>query len=400
MRIVLPLMVVLALLVSGVVLLLGWGDREEEGVRASLSAVAAIAGGDTVGFARAVEPRPFVFPEDHGPHPDYRTEWWYLTGNLESDRGDPFGFQLTFFRNSLSPAPVGRASEWDTNQLWMAHFALTDVAREAHVVGERFARGAAGMAGGTAAPFRIWLGDWELRGVEDDAFPMQLSAEQDGTRVELRLESLKPPVGQGDRGLSQKGPEPGNASYYLSWTRLQVEGTVETGGRTHAVQGTGWMDREWSTSALSEEHVGWDWFSLQLEDGRDLMFFELRRRDGTSDPLNHGILVEEGGASRTLTATEVEVEVLDWWSSPLDGARYPSGWRLRVPGEALELEVLPRVRDQEMNVSFRYWEGAVTVLGTAAGRPVEGVGYVELTGYGEEEGVRGGEGGRGGDRTP
>lgn len=395
MRILLPLMLALVLLVSGIVLLLGWGEREGQGVRATFSAVGAIAGGDTAGFARAVEPRPFVFPEDHGPHPDYRTEWWYLTGNLESDRGEPFGFQLTFFRNSLSPAPVGRESEWDTNQLWMAHFALTDVARDAHTVGERFARGAAGLAGGEATPFRIWLGDWELRGVEDDAFPMDLRAEQDGTRVELRLAPLKPPVEQGDRGLSQKGPEAGNASFYLSWTRLEVQGTVEAGGLTHAVQGTGWMDREWSTSALSAEHVGWDWFSLQLDDERELMFFELRRRDGTSDPLNHGTLVERDGASRALAATEVEVAVLDWWTSPLDGARYPSGWRVRVPGEALDLKVLPRIRDQEMNLSFRYWEGAVTVQGTTSGRPVEGVGYVELTGYGEEQAV-----GRGGERAP
>ncbi len=411
-----PLAVVLSLLAGAVALLLGRTGDESQGVRATLSAAAAIAGGDTVGFARAVEPRPFVFPEDHGPHPAYRTEWWYLTGNLSSEAGDPFGFQITFFRNSLTPETVGRDSAWDTNQLWMAHFAVTDVARGRHVAGERFARGAVGLAGAVADPFRVWLGDWEIRreppslgvgmdtssvtwlpgtdpGVEEPfAFPMRLRAAEDRARVDLRIMPLKPPVGQGERGLSRKGPEAGNASFYLSWTRLEVEGTVEMDGSIHPVRGTGWLDREWSTSALSEEHVGWDWFSLQLADGRDLMFFELRRGDGAPDPLNHGIVVEADGSSRPLAADEVVVEVLDTWSSPLDGAVYPSGWHLSLPGEALDLRVIPRLRDQEMNVSFRYWEGAVTVEGTSAGEPVEGVGYVELTGYGEDPGARGGEG--------
>jgi predicted secreted hydrolase len=406
-RILSAILLALALLGGGVLLLLARGDGDRQGARATLSAVDAIAGGDTVGFARAVEPRPFVFPDDHGPHPEYRTEWWYLTGNLESEAGDPFGFQLTFFRNALAPEPAGRGSVWDTNQLWMAHFALTDVARRRHVVGERFARGAAGMAGGEASPFRVWLGSWEIRGEggrndapdsgspgvhQDGAFPMRLRAEEGDTRVELRLEPLKPPVAQGDRGLSRKGPEPGHASYYLSWTRLRVTGTVESGGRTHPVRGTGWLDREWSTSALPGEHVGWDWFSIQLDDGREVMFFELRRRDGAPEPLNHGVLVEEDGEARLLAADDVDLQVLEWWASPVDGARYPSGWRLRIVAEELELEVTPRLRDQELNVSFRYWEGAVTVAGSSAGVPVEGVGYVELTGYGEGEGARGGPG--------
>jgi predicted secreted hydrolase len=411
-----PLAVLLVLLMGAVALLLGRSQEGSEGVRATLSAAAAIAGGDTAGFARAVEPRPFVFPQDHGPHPAYRTEWWYLTGNLASEAGDPFGFQITFFRNSLAPEAAGRDSAWDTNQLWMAHFALTDVARGRHVAGERFGRGAAGMAGAEADPFRVWLGDWEIRrdppsaeagedaspvtwlpgsgpGVQEAfAFPMRLRAEEDGARVDLRIVPLKPPVGQGDRGLSQKGPEGGNASFYLSWTRLEVTGTVEVDGAMHTVRGTGWLDREWSTSALSEDHVGWDWFSLQLADGRDLMFFELRRRDGAPDPLNHGILVEADGSSRPMGADAVALEVLETWASPLDGAVYPSGWRLSLPEEALDLRIAPRIRDQEMNVSFRYWEGAVTVEGTSGGEPVEGVGYVELTGYGEDEGARGGEG--------
>jgi len=376
-------------LAGGVVFLLGERGGGGEGARASLSAVGALAGGEVEGFARAEEPRPFVFPEDHGPHPDYRTEWWYLTGNLASPEGDPFGFQLTFFRNSLTPEPVGRDSPWDTRELWMGHFALTDVTGRRHVADERFARGAAGMAGGTVAPFRVWLGDWELSAEpdapSDSAYPMRLRAAQGGVKLDLRLLPLKPVVLQGDRGLSQKGPERGNASYYLSWTRIGASGTLEWDGRVWPVEGTAWMDREWSTSALSEAQVGWDWFALQLDDGRDLMFFELRREDGTRDPLNHGILVGPNGEETPLSAEDVELDVLGQWSSPLDGTVYPSGWRLRIPSAGLDLQVQPRLEAQEMDLSFRYWEGAVTVQGTSEGVPLGGVGYVELTGYGERQ---------------
>jgi len=391
-RIWAPFLTLVVLLAGGVFLLQRGGAGAPEGVRAQLSAASAIAGGDTAGFARALEPREFRFPEDHGAHPEYRTEWWYLTGNVRDEAGDAFGFQVTFFRNALAPGAAGRTSEWDTNQIWMAHFALTDVAGGRHVVGERFARGAAGMAGATVEPFAVWLGDWELlgptEGITDPtgAFPMVVRVRHEGAGVDLRLDTRKPPVLQGDRGLSQKGPEPGNASYYLSWTRLAVSGEIRVGESLHRVEGSAWMDREWSTSALGEEHVGWDWFSLQLGDGRDLMFFELRRRDGTVDPLNQGTLVDTEGGARHLAAEDVEVEVLRRWESPLDGASYPSGWRLTLPDEELVLEIEPKVADQEMNLSFRYWEGAVWVRGTSGGAPIEGVGYVELTGYGEGAG--------------
>jgi len=368
-------------LLAGVLLLVRGRPASDASPRATLSAVAALAGADTAGFSRALQPVPFRFPEDHGPHPEFRTEWWYLTGNLESEGGRPFGFQLTFFRNALAPTPAGRDSAWDTNQLWMAHFGLTDITRGRHLAGERFARGAAGMAGGESDPFRVWLGDWSLEGELGDAFPMNLQASQDGAAIQLRIEPLKPPIFQGEEGLSQKGPDPGNASYYVSWTRLSLSGEVEIEGQSHRVVGTGWLDREWSTSALSEDHVGWDWFSLQLDDDRDLMFFELRREDGTIDPLNHGVLVEPDGAHRALLWDDVEIEVVDWWESSVDGTRYPSGWMLRIASASLELEVTPRLRDQEMNLGFRYWEGAVTARGSDAAGPVEGVGYVELTGY-------------------
>ena len=368
----------------------GAGVDRGDAVSASLSAAGALAGADTTGFARATEPRPFEFPADHGPHPDYRTEWWYLTGNLESAEGRPFGFQLTFFRSALSPGLPDRRSGWNTNQLWMAHFALTDIESERHVTGERFARGAAGLAGGQADPFRVWLHDWEIRGTEPgSAFPMHLEVQQDGVELRLELDEGKGPVPQGIDGWSQKGPEPGNASYYLSWTRMPIDGEVTIDGQRFELRGEGWMDREWSTSALSEANTGWDWFSIQLSDGREIMFFELRRNDGEPDPMNHGSLVAVDGTVRRLGADQVTLEVLDRWASPVDGALYPSRWRMTLPDEELDLTITPRVADQEMNVSFRYWEGAVSVEGRAAGEPVEGLGYVELTGYAEEGGARG-----------
>jgi predicted secreted hydrolase len=377
----------LALLVLGA---LAWGAVRLAGpvgdgeVRAALSAARVLAGSDTAGYARAIEPRPFRFPEDHGPHPEYRTEWWYLTGNLEAADGRPFAFQLTFFRAALAPRAAPRRSGWNTNQLWMAHFGLTDVDGEWHRGAERLARGAGGLAGASAAPFRVWVEDWELEGGAEGLFPLRLRAREGDEALELTLEEGKPVVLQGRDGLSQKGTEPGNASYYYSLTRIPARGTVKVAGERIPVEGSAWMDREWSTSALGDEHVGWDWFSLQLSDGRELMFFQLRRRDGTPDTLGHGALVAPDGGWEVLSAGEVEVGVLDRWESPLDGTAYPSGWRIRLPGHGVDLTAEPRIRDQEMNLTFRYWEGAVRVEGRGVDGPVDGHGFVELTGYAEE----------------
>jgi predicted secreted hydrolase len=357
---------------------------EAEGVRATLSAVGAIAGDDTAGYARAVAPRPFVFPADHGAHPEFRTEWWYFTGNLEGEAGRAFAFQLTFFRSALAPRVPERASGWSTNQLWMAHFALTDEAGRTHRAWERFARGAGGLAGASSDPVTVWVEDWSGRGPEGGGFfPLRLQAREGDWALDLTLDEGKPVVLQGEEGLSRKGSEPGNASYYFSFTRMPARGAVVVEGVRHPVSGRAWLDREWSTSALGSDHVGWDWFSLQLSDGRELMFFELRRADGLADPLNHGALVEPDGRSRTLGGAEVELEALGSWESPLDGVRYPSGWRLRIPGEGVDLRLVPLLPDQEVMLSFRYWEGAVRVEGMGVEGPVEGMGFVELTGYGE-----------------
>lgn len=370
---------VASLLLIGAYVLSGPDEPAEP--RATLS-VAQALGGETAGFARAIAPRSFSFPADHGPHPKFRIEWWYFTGNLETAVGRHFGFQLTFFRTALAPKPVERVSAWGTTQVHMAHFALTDVGGKRFYAFDRFSRSALGLAGAKVQPFHVWLEDWSAQGMGREALPMRLHAAQGGVAIDLTLQSVKPVVLQGNKGLSQKGAEPGNASYYYSLTRMPTRGTIRVASETFQVKGLSWMDREWSTSALEKDQVGWDWFALQLSDGREVMFYQIRRRGGSADPFSSGTLVRADSSTRLLTRDQVQVEVLDHWQSPRGGTRYPSRWRLHIPTEKLELEITPYLNDQELNVSVRYWEGAVQAHGTGNGQPLSGNGYVELTGYG------------------
>lgn len=343
--------------------------------------VADMLSGADAGFERAREVREFVFPDDHGPHPDFQTEWWYYTGNIQAEDGRRFGFQLTFFRFALSAERVRRPSAWATNQVYMAHFAVTDVAADRFVSFERFSRGALGLAGARSEPYRVWLEDWEAKSLGEPLFPLQLRASEADAAIELELHGGKPVVLQGDRGLSRKSAEPGNASYYYSITRMAAEGRIRVGGNVHVVTGTAWLDREWGTSALASDQVGWDWFALQLSDGYDLMFYQLRRPDGRPHEFSAGGLVDPDGTTRRLHRGDVQTDVLTYWESPVDGTRYPGRWMLWVLDEALELEIVPHIPNQEMNLSVRYWEGAVRVKGRHGSRDVTGSGYVELTGY-------------------
>lgn len=363
-----------------------------------LSVAAALTAPPAAGFARAEGPPPpgFPGPGDHRPHPAYRTEWWYFTGNLQGGvDGEPdaadrrLGYQLTFFRNALAPpgATTGRSSAWAADQAWLAHFAVSDGAGGFHSF-ERWGRGALGLAGAETAPFSLWLGDWSAAAAPAAGppgpaglFPLRLAAADGEVAVDLVLSAAKPPVAQGEGGWSRKGSQPGNASYYYSYTRLDTRGTVTLGGRPLAVAGSSWLDREWSTSALEAGQNGWDWFSLQLDDGRDLMYYRIRRDDGSADRHSEGSLVGPDGERRPLPAAAVELTPRGWWTSPRSGARYPVRWSLRIPTAGLDLVVEPLLDDQELDVSFVYWEGAVRVAGTSRGAPIAGVGYLEMTGY-------------------
>lgn len=352
------------------------------GMSAAAGPLAGILGPDagSEGFERVLGPCRFEFPRDHGPHGRFRTEWWYFTGHLSTRALRRFGFQLTFFRFALAPAPPSRPSRWASRDVYMAHFAVTDVEAGGFHAFERFARGAAGLAGARAAPFRVWVEGWEAASAGEGFLPLRLRAARAAVALDLELRPGKPWVAQGDRGFSVKGDRPGNASCYYSFTRLPAAGSLRVGGDVHRVSGNAWLDREWSTSALGPELAGWDWFAFHLEDGRDFMFYRLRRRDGAADPASAGVLVDAGGGVRRLAANDVDLEVLDTWTSPDGGAVYPVRWSVRAPALGLAFEVEPLIDDQEHRGRFRYWEGAVRVRG-AAGSPVSGSGYVELVGY-------------------
>lgn len=331
------------------------------------------------GFARVYQPREFHFPADHGPHPRYQTEWWYYTGNVETDTGRPFGYQLTFFRRALTPDGPERTSAWATNQIYMAHFAITDVAGGRFQAFERFSRSAVGLAGARAAPYRVWLEDWSAEETEPGV--VRLRASTNDITLDLTLRSSKAPVLHGNAGLSQKSAKPGNASYYYSLTRIETAGTLVINGQKHDVEGLTWMDHEFGTSYLADNQVGWDWFSLQLDGGRELMYFEIRRADGSVEPLSGGTLVQPDGTTQHLERSAIVIDVETYWTSPRTGARYPAAWHIAVPSAGVHLDVRPYVADQELDVSYAYWEGAVEIKGRAQDEPVSGVGYVELTGY-------------------
>ncbi len=372
-RVAIPLL----LLVAGLAWLAHDASRLPGDPAPSAWQVADVLGGDDAGFARVDGTGPFDFPRDHGPHPDHRHEWWYLTGHLADPDGHAYGFQLTLFRFGLTarPVEVERASAWRGASLYMAHFTVTDVDGGAFHAFERFARPGLGLAGARAAPFAAWVGPWRLESTADATFPLRLDAAERGVALELTLAQEKPLVAQGDGGTSRKGPQPGNATRYYTLPRLAAHGRLRLAGEEHAVRGTAWLDREWGSSALGEGVRGWDWFGLQLDDGRDLMLYRLRRDDGSTDPFSAGSVVAVDGTVTPLAATAFEIEPRGTWRAA-DGVAYPARWRLHVPDHGLDLEVRPLLADQELRLAVRYWEGAVAVSGSVTGR-----GYAELTGY-------------------
>jgi predicted secreted hydrolase len=345
--------------------------------------------GDISGYARAVQPWDWSFPADFGSHPEFQTEWWYYTGNLADENGRRFGFQFTIFRRAISPENAdaeqaegnGRASEWRTGQVYMAHFTVSDIEGTGFHHEQRFSRGGANLAGATIDPtYRVWLEDWSIEATDAEAQHTVITADAGDFAVHLNLEQIKPPALQGENGLSPKSAEPGNASYYYSLTRLLTDGTITVGGETFTVTGTTWKDHEFSTSALGSNAQGWDWFGLQLDDNRELMLGQIRLNDGGREPAFGCLLVNPDGSTRYLKADDFTFEVTDTWTSPHTGATYPAGWNITVnTGEAepLRITLTPLLADQELHGGGTdYWEGAVRISGDQTG-----YGYAELTGY-------------------
>ncbi len=333
------------------------------------------------GFSIAAAPHSFEFPRDEGPHPDFRQEWWYLTGNLTSTEGERFGFELTIFRVALAPpephpATAPDPSHWRTRQVYVGHFAVTDVARHTFRFAQRYERDALGLSGAVADPFRVWIDDWQIGGSPR----WTVHAQQKDYELQLEVESLAAPILNGDHGLSVKASDPGAASYYYSIPRVNVRGRLVRDRVPIDVTGVAWLDREWGSGSLGANEAGWDWFALQLDDGSALMYYALRDKDGGRDSHSAGTWVNPNGQTRALSDKDVEITVGDHWDSPR-GGRYPSRWHVSVPSLALEADVRPVLANQELGTSPRYWEGAVDVTGGRAGAKVRGQGYVELVGY-------------------
>ncbi len=333
-------------------------------------------------FAQVDRPRQFRFPADHGPHNEYRTEWWYFTGNVNAGDAHRFGYQLTFFRFRPSAEQQNGSSRWRTRHLYMAHFALTDIGNDKFHTFERFSRGAAGLAGAISGKLHVWLEDWSAAATSAQTFPLRLHAREERIALDLTLEQGKDVVLHGEDGISVKNDEPGNASYYYSYTRMPTSGRISVGDKTYTVSGYSWMDREWSSSALGEEQQGWDWFALQLSNDYEVMYYRFRRADGAVDRFSYGAVVLPNGRVNKLDFDQVQLDILDTWQSTGSGVIYPCAWRLRVPEHAIDLTIRPAVAAQELDLSFRYWEGAVEFDGAVDGSDVYGRGYVELTGYG------------------
>jgi predicted secreted hydrolase len=342
-------------------------------------------------FLQVTGPCNLSFPKDHGPHIGFRTEWWYYTGNLTDAANHRYGFQLTFFRRQLAPTAAREqwpvpASSWRTDQVYLAHAAVTDIDGGRHLQAETMARPVLSMAGAEQAgtAWKVHIGAWQTTITESNH---HLSATADGFALDLNLTPVKPVVRHGIEGYSQKGQSPERASCYYSFTRLEAQGSLSIEGQHHAVAGSAWMDHEFSTAPLEPGISGWDWFSLQLADRTEIMVFLLRRADGSLNSATSGTAVLPSGETRHLGADDIDIRPLAHWTSPHSGARYPVKWAVTVPVMQVELTVTANLDDQEMHTRRStmvvYWEGSVRFSGSSAGKSVNGTGYVEMTGYAE-----------------
>jgi predicted secreted hydrolase len=326
----------------------------------------------------------YEFPRDHGPHGEFKTEWWYATGNLVDERGHDYGFQLTFFREGISRGvnPEG-ASRFRVADLSFAHFALSDLQGKTFRFFQTSSRGAFGEAGFAALPGGgggrlAWINDWVLEVDNEGRFHLKASGE--GRSIDLLLTQTREPLIHGSNGISPKSSKSGHASHYYSLTRLQASGTVSLDGVKHTVHGLVWFDHEWATNSLESGESGWDWSGLHLSNGDDLMIFRIRDTKGAV-VFTSGTLRESSG--RTHDIHDLQLIPEGTWKSPHTGGLYPAAWHLKVPSLSLELSIAPKLADQELVLSpFAYWEGAVKGSGSIHSQPITAEGYFEMTGYG------------------
>jgi predicted secreted hydrolase len=330
----------------------------------------------------------YVFPRDHGTHEQFQTEWWYFTGHVLGSNGRRFGYELTFFRRGIdSPDAWNNPSEWAMRHLYMAHFALTDEDADRFRIAEKISRAGVQKAGARPDVLDVWIDKWQVKAMSPDHRQFHLKAEAEEFAIDFTVASQKHPVIHGVNGVSYKGQQPGQTSHYYSLTRLRTTGSVRVGEMTMPVDGVSWMDHEFGSGDLADNLVGWDWFSLQLDNDHEIMAYGLRRDDGTFDPASSGTFVLPDGSSKAFTLHDWQISVNRHWISPVSGARYPHHWTFALPDEEITLSLSPRMAHQELvttrSTGVTYWEGAVDVTGQWKGQNIRGQGYVELTGYAE-----------------
>jgi predicted secreted hydrolase len=364
------------------------------------------------GFARAHRKWEFTFPKDHGPHPRYKNERWYFNGQLVNDAGRRFGYQLTITRTGLRAETLAtnsltglsrnekslqkHPSKWRGDQLYRAHFTVTDTETAQFYSYQKNSRNALELAGGQYIKsddpkkdnhqLKIWIDDWVIESQSNTVFPLHIKAKQEKIGIDLIVNNTKPVVFNGDDGLFKKSAKSGDASYYYSIPRLESIGRISIGVNEYEVQGHSWFDREWSTASLGEDIAGWDWFAVHIDDKRELSFYQLRDKNGTMNNLSSGSIIFANGKYRALSAADIDLEVKREWLSPTTGIIYPAAWRLSVPSQSIELFISPMVEDQELKFAPRYWAGAVRVSifetkREEPSKPKTGYGYVELVGY-------------------
>jgi predicted secreted hydrolase len=326
----------------------------------------------------------YQFPRDHFDHPDYKTEWWYYTGNLKSADGRRFGFELTFFRQGVN-RDAAASGDWSVRDIYLAHLALSDMAGRHFYHTERLNRAGPGLAGASLDQQRVWNGNWQVQWRNGQ---QELQAIANDFALHLAMTSRKPPVIHGQNGISRKGAGAGNASHYISFTRLLTSGTIDLNGKSYNVDGTSWMDHEFFSSGLDQGEVGWDWLSLQLADNTELMLYRLRHRDGSVDPFSSGTFVDPAGKATYLGVHDFTmVPTGETYASPITKAVYPISWRVTIPSLGLDLRITTPLASQELasgsDAGVSYWEGAIDIGGTRRGAPLNGVGYLEMTGYGK-----------------
>lgn len=353
-----------------------------------LVVVPGLAADSSQEFRPATEGYRYAFPRDHGAHEEFRTEWWYYTGQLTTKDGRSFGYQLTFFRRGMPKGQVKTLpSQWTISQLYLGHFAVSDLSKNRFYYAEKISRAGLGKAGAAPDRLHVWIDRWSAESSSNTPATQTLQAADGNLALQLTVSPEKPLVVHGSDGISRKGTGAGQASHYYSFTRLATTGQLTIGNESFDVTGISWMDHEFGSADLGKDLVGWDWFSLQFDDHTELMLYRLRRSDGSADPVSSGTFIDRDGRGHHLAIGDFTLEPTSYWTSHTSKARYPQRWRLTIPPQQLSLELVPRMAEQELSTTgstqVTYWEGAIEAHGTTQGRPVQGKGYMELTGYAE-----------------